>query len=169
MRRADRLRLAAVLLVCLLLAGCGEAEASAEEAAGIPAAVLEYEPFSELDPSGETVAISACFRNEHGGTISEGEVSLAAEAARASFSLDGTGEIRVSGLPREGTVDLTLRGGDGREQGHTTLHFSLGAVIDASTDEDGDGYVTTRADTEAVALQFTVGEEGLRCALRLDG
>ena len=53
--------------------------------------------------------------------------------------------------------------------GTQTLHFSTGAVIDASTDETGDGYVTTRADTQAVALQFTVGAAGMQCALRLAG
>ena len=42
-------------------------------------------------------------------------------------------------------------------------------MIDASTDETGDGYVTTRADTQAVALQFTVGAAGMQCALRLAG
>lgn len=171
MRRSGRrVWLAAALAACLLLAGCEEAEPSAGEEAGIPVTALDYEPFPELELPGGEVAVSARFRSESGTALSGGEASLTVSDTRASFSLDETGEIRVSGLPREGTVDLTLYDGRDREKGHTTIHFSTGAVIDASTDDEtGDGYVTTRADTEAVALQFTLGASGLRCALRLDG
>ena len=161
--------LAAALAAGLLLAGCQEAEQTAAEETGIPVTALEYEPFPELEDAGDSVAVSACFQNESGEALSEGEASLTVETISASFPLDETGEIRVSGLPREGTVDLTLCDGKDREQGRMTLYFSAGAVIDASTDEAGDGYVTTRPDTEAVALRFTVSETGLRCALRLDG
>ena len=170
MRWLDRRRvwLAAALAACLLLGGCEEAEPEAGEEAGISVTVLEYEPFPVLEPADGSVAVAARFRRESGEAISGGEASLTVENTCASFSLDGNGEIRVSGLPREGTVDLILYGGEGREEGHTTLHFSTGAVIDASTDETGDSYVTTRADTEAVELQFTIGAAGLQCALRLD-
>ena len=168
-RSVRQIWLAAALAVCLLLAGCGEAEASAGGEAGIPVTALEYKPFPEPEGSGESVAVSACFLSESGEALPGGEASVRVETASASFPLDEAGEIRVSGLPREGTVDLTLYDGEDRERGHTTLYFSLGAVIDASTDEAGDSYVTTRRDTEAVALQFTVSEGGLRCALRLDG
>ena len=128
--------------------------------------MLEYEPF--LESSEETVAISARFQDENGEALQEGEACLSTEGICASFPLDEDGEIRVSGLPREGTVDLTLFNGKKREQGHMTICFSLGAVIDASTDESGNGYVTTRDGTDVVALEFTVSETGLRCALRLD-
>ena len=171
MRRLGRRVLpAAALAACLLLGGCEEAEVSAgEESAGIPVTALEYEAFPEQELSGDSVAVSARFRSKSGEVLSEGEAKLTVEETCASFPLDEAGEIRVSGLPRDGTVDLTICDGMNRERGHTTLHFSTGAVIDASTDEAGDGYVTTRTDTEAVALQFTVGEESIRCALRLDG
>ena len=171
MRRSNRrMWLAAALAACLLLGGCEEADVPAGgETAGIPVTALEYEAFPEQELSGDSVAVTARFLSKSGEAFSGGEAKLTVEEVCASFPLDETGEIRVSGLPRDGTVDLTFCGGLDREEGHTTLHFSTGAVIDASTDEAGDSYVTTRADTEAVALQFTVSEGILRCALRLDG
>ena len=163
-----RVWMAATLLACLLLAGCGRTPTPADGESDTPAAALEYAPFPELETPGGTVAVFARFRSARGEALPAGTACLAVEDASASFPLDSQGEIRVSGLPREGTVDLTLYDEEDRAQGHTTLLFSLGAVIDASTDEAGDGYVTTRADTEAVALQFTVSGGTLRCALRLD-
>ena len=161
--------LAAVLALCLLAAGCGTARADAGDPEdAVPVTVLDYAAFPDLGGV-ETVSMSAGFLTEDGEAIQEGTVRLRVGETGADFALDGAGELRVSGLPKEGTVALTLLDGDGAELGGMTLCFSEGAVIDASVDESGTGYVTTRADTEAVSLTFTLSGGGLRCALRLGG
>ena len=65
-----RVRLAAALLVCMLLAGCEEMETSSGGETGTSVTVLEYEPF--LESSEETVAISARFQDENGEALQEG-------------------------------------------------------------------------------------------------
>lgn len=160
--------LAAVLALCLLAAGCGTARADAGDPEdAVPVTVLDYAAFPDLGGV-ETVSVSAGFLTEDGESLSEGTVRLRVGETGADFPLDSAGELRVSGLPRQGTVELTLLDG-GAELGSMTIYFSEGAVIDASMDEAGAGYVTTRADTEAVTLTFTLEGGGLRCALRLGG
>lgn len=52
--------------------------------------------------------------------------------------------------------------------GRTEVHVSTGAVIDASTDQEGVGYVILRSDTKEVNLIFTLREGGfLQCSLLL--
>lgn len=78
-----------------------------------PVTVLEYEPFP--DPSEETVTISARFQNENGMALREGEACLP-RVSGTGFPLDEAGENRVSGLPREGTLDLPSCDRRDREQ-----------------------------------------------------
>ena len=87
-----------------------------------PVTVLEYEPFP--DPSEETVTISARFQNENGMALREGEACLPRVSAPAfpgagrtpGFPQPRPGESRVSGLPREGTLDLPSCDRRDREQ-----------------------------------------------------
>ena len=45
-----------------------------------------------------------------------------------------------------------------------TLFFDQGAVIDATTGQDGVGHITVRNDTSEVALIFILTEDGtLQC------
>ena len=71
-------------------------------------------------------------------------------------------------LPREGRMLLCLYNEEGEQVGQTAVKFSVGFVIDASTDERGDGYVTLKQAQEEIALVFTLdGNGALACALRL--
>ena len=159
---------AAILAAGLLLSGCEEVQTPPAEESNDAVTVLEYDSFPGPDFPGGEVAVSACFQNDDGSSISSGETCLTVDEIQASFLLNEQGEIHVSGLPRDGIVELCLYDGDGLEIGHTTLHFSVGAVIDASSGEDGASYVTTQADTEAVALLFRVSGTGIQCMLHLD-
>ena len=160
--------LAAVLAACLLAAACTNTQAGPEEEeASAAVAVLGYAQFPGADLTEGAISISALFLEEDGDAISGGAVRLSAGQISADFPLGDGGELRVSGLPRTGDVRLTLVSQDAQELGSMTISFAEGAVIDASTSEDGVGYVTTRADTSVVSLEFTVSGEGLLCALRL--
>ena len=159
--------LAAVLAACLLAAACANTQAGPEEEASAAVAVLGYAQFPGADLTEGAISISALFLEEDGAAVSGGSVLLSAGQVSADFPLGDGGELRVSGLPRTGDVWLTLVSQDAQELGSMTISFAEGAVIDASTSEDGVGYVTTRADTSVVSLEFTVSGEGLLCALRL--
>ena len=75
----------------------------------------------------------------------------------------------VSGLPRSGELLLTLFDPQQEVQGVMTLSFDQGAVIDATTGQDGVGHITVRNDTSEVALIFILTEDGtLQCTLWLE-
>ena len=162
-----RVWLAALLAAGLLLTSCQQTEAAPDGAGGSAGGVPPESGLSSGDPEAE-VAVEALFQDPDGLAIVSGAACLAAEEARAFFPLDARGEIQVPGLPREGAVDLTLYDGDRREVARTTLHFSTGAVTDASSGEDGNSYVTTQTETQVVLLLFQVSGTELRCALRLE-
>ena len=95
--------LAAVLTLCLLAAGCGTARADAGDPEdAVPVTVLDYAAFPDLGGV-ETVSVSAGFLTEDGEPLSEGTVRLRVGETGADFPLDSAGELRVSGLPRQGT------------------------------------------------------------------
>ena len=79
------------------------------------------------------------------------------------------GELaKLSGLSRQEGLQLCLMDPESRELGRTEVHVSTGAVIDASTDQEGVGYVILRSDTKEVNLIFTLREGGfLQCSLLL--
>jgi len=114
------------------------------------------------------VVIAASFLLEDGAVLRGGAVRFSDGESGADYPLDENGEVRASGLPRAGELSLTVL--DQREQarGGMMLSLSEGAVIDATTDESGVGYITLRADTEEVALLFVLNNDGsLFCSLRL--
>ena len=162
-------RFAAVLTACLLTAGCGEAEQpeTSGEESPLTVTVAGYQQFPNPSSSADTLSVSARFLLESGEAVAGGTVCLCWGEICAVYSLDESGELHLSGLPREGTVELTLLDDAHQELGRTTLYFSTGSVIDASTSGEGDGYITSKADTGVVTLQFTVSGAVLRTALRL--
>lgn len=114
------------------------------------------------------VSMEASFRREDGGPLDESTVRVSTEEDSADYPLDGSGALAVSGLPRSGTLTLTVLDGEERVWGATTLTFSEGAVIDASTDGSGDGHITLKRDTREIALVFLLKDDGtILCALRL--
>lgn len=53
-------------------------------------------------------------------------------------------------------------------QGSSVLSLSQGAVIDVAAGRDGREYITLKADTEEIALDFTLCRDGtLLCVLHL--
>lgn len=135
----------AALLSLLLLSGCSAAP-----------------PREQPD----SLCVSARFQAESGDALQGGAAQFSGE--ESSHPLDSGGEIRASGLPRSGELLMTLFDQRQEVRGVITLFFGQGAVIDATTDEDGVGHITVRDDTEEVALLFTLTEDGgLTCALRL--
>ena len=78
------------------------------------------------------------------------------------------GELRVSGLPRKMTLEVTVLDKESGPLGTITISFSEGTVIDASTDQEGAGYVVVKEDTEAVDLLFVLCDDGsIQCDLDL--
>lgn len=114
------------------------------------------------------LAVCARFQREDGVVFSAGCVRLFEGDASVDYALDQAGELRLTGLSRTEDLSMYLLDAVGRELCHTTIHFSTGALIDASTDQRGDGYVTVRKDTGQVNLRFTLLHTGsMQCALVL--
>lgn len=123
----------------------------------------------EEEPPEDSVFVEASFRQEDGEALGESTVRVSTEEDSADYPLDGSGALAVSGLPRSGTLTLTVLDGQERVRGATNLTFSEGAVIDASTDSGGDGHITLKHDTREIALVFLLQEDGtILCALRLE-
>ena len=51
---------------------------------------------------------------------------------------------------------MILTGSDGREISRIALHFTAAAVTDASTDENGVGHISVKAETEQLTLLLTL-------------
>lgn len=135
----------AALLSLLLLSGCSAAP-----------------PREQPD----SLCVSARFQAESGDALQGGAAQFSGE--ESSHPLDSGGEIRASGLPRSGELLMTLFDQRQEVRGAMTLSLSEGAVIDATTGEDGVGHITIRRDTSEVALLFVLTEDGaLRCTLWL--
>lgn len=140
----------ALLLIPLLLSGCTSSGTTP----------------SEL-PDRNTLAVSALFQAENGEVLQGSVAQFSAQ--ETSYPLNSGGAIRARGLPRSGELLLTLFDQQQEVQGTMTLSFSEGAVMDATTGEDGVGHITVRTDTDEVALLFDIGESGaLTCVLWLN-
>lgn len=142
-----------LLLSLLLLSGC----------AGIGTALPAETGEAEL-------SVAALFQTESGDTLHGSAVCFSTETRRDCCQVDNDGTASISGLPRSGELSLTLFDPQQEVQGAMTLFFDQGAVIDATTSEDGAGYITVREDTGEIALVFVLAEDGtLRCTLWLAG
>ncbi len=146
-------RVGIALLLLLFLAGC----------TGMGTAPLEK-------TEEEGLSIAALFQTENGDALRGSAACFSTEAASEHCQVDSEGIVSVSGLPRSGELRLTLVDPQQKEQGAMTLSFGQGAVIDASTGENGVGHFTVRDDTSEVALIFVLTEDGtLQCTLWLEG
>lgn len=68
------------------------------------------------------------------------------------------------------TLEVTVLDKESGPLGTITISFSEGTVIDASTDQEGAGYVVVKEDTEAVDLLFVLCDDGsIQCDLDLGG
>jgi len=116
-----------------------------------------------------SVTVTASFRQEDGTALCDCTIRISSENQSVDRTLDRNGETKVSGLPRTGSVALTVLDQREQPQGAMSLSFTEGAVIDAVTDDSGNGHVTLKKDTEEVALAFLLKSDGtLQCALRLE-
>ncbi len=139
----------------LLLCGCSTA---AEE---------EAQPEGTDDT---TITITAAFQHEDGTVLSNETIRFSAQENSADYLLDEKGELKLSGLPREGELTVTVLDQQAQPQETIALSFSQGSVIDVVSDGDGTGHVTLKEDTEEVALSFTLCEDNsIRCDLQLNG
>lgn len=147
-------KMGVVLLLSLLLSGCAGAGAA---------------PPAETGETGEKeLSVAALFQTESGDTLYGSAACFSTEASSDCCQVDNDGTASVSGLPRSGELLLTLLDPQQEVQGAMTLSFDQGAVIDATTGEDGIGHITVREDTNEVALLFVLTEDGtLRCTLWL--
>jgi len=142
-----------LLLVGLLLILCSCTDASEESAV----------------PDERGVTVAAWFRQEDGTALRNHILRISSGEQSEERTLDADGETRVSGLARDSSFALTVLDQQEQPKGAMSLTFTEGAVIDATTDESGNGHVTLRMDTEEVALTFLLRSDGtLQCALRLD-
>ena len=124
-------------------------------------------PVSEK-PKEEALSIAAFFQTEDGSALQGGAACFSFAGKEHSYPLDGSGAFRVSGLPRNGDVSVTVFDQQQRRRSAMTLSFSQCAVIDATTDEDRVGHIAVRRDTGEVALRFVLKRDGfLQCTLWL--
>ena len=137
------------LLLLLLLSGCASIDTASPEK-------------TEED----ALSIAALFQTENGDTLNGSAACFTTEADSDHCQVDSEGVVSVSGLPRSGELLLTLFD---PQQGAMKLSFDQGAVIDATTGQDGVGHITVRNDTREVALIFILTEDGtLQCTLWLE-
>jgi len=117
----------------------------------------------------KSVTVAASFRQEDGTALRNSTIRISSGEQSEERTLDADGETKVSGLARNGSFALTVLDQQEQPRGAMSLTFTEGAVIDATTDESGNGRVTLKRDTEEIALTFLLRSDGtLQCALRLD-
>jgi len=123
---------------------------------------------SAEDSDSTAITISAAFKREDGTVLAGGTIRFSDNEDSADYLLDENGELKLSGLPREGELTVTVLDQQAQPQQTLTLTFSKGSVIDVVSDEDGTGHVTLKENTEEVTLDFTLCEDGsLQCGLQL--
>ena len=116
----------------------------------------------------DDLTLVAGFYREDGNPVVGNTVRLSSGGSGTDYALDGGGKLQAADLPRNGELLLTLFDRQQEVQGVMTLVFDQGAVIDATTGENGVGHITVRTDTDKVALLFSIEENGeLTCSLWL--
>lgn len=116
----------------------------------------------------DDLTLMAGFSKEDGIALSGNTVRLSSGEGGKDYPLDGSGKLQATGLPRNGDLFLTVLDPQGQAAGKMTLSISEGAVIDATTSEEGTGHITLRKDTDIIALSFSLSDDGsLQCSLWL--
>lgn len=151
--KGKRLRPLCAAVLALLLCGCSAT-------AGTPA--------QSAEASQPALTLTAAFQREDGTALTDDTVRFSLGGDSADYVPDEHGELVLSDLPRKGELTVTVLDRQTQPQGSITLSFSQGSVIDAAADGDGTGHITLKEDTEELALDFTLLDDGsLQCALRL--
>ncbi len=125
---------------------------------------------SAEDAGSTAITIAAAFKREDGTALANGTIRFSDNEDSADYLLDENGELKLSGLPREGELTVTVLDQQAQPQETIALSFSQGSVIDVVSDGDGTGHVTLKEDTEEIALSFTLcGDNSIQCELQLHG
>lgn len=128
------------------------------------------EDSSVEDADSTAITVAAAFKREDGTVLAGGAIRFSDNEDSADYLLDENGELKLSGLPREGGLTVTVLDEQAQPQGTIALSFSQGSVIDVVSDGDGTGHVTIKEDAEEIALSFTLCEDNsIRCELQLNG
>ena len=125
---------------------------------------------STVSPGDEKdgLTLMAGFSKEDGIALGDNTVRLSSGENGMDYPLDESGRLQITGLPRHGDLILTVLDPQGQVIGRMALTISEGAVIDATTSEDGTGHITLRRDTEIIAISFSLLDDGsLQCSLWL--
>lgn len=147
-----------ILLIVLLLfwGGC------------IRTAKYGISPSADNGDENGSLTLMAGFSEEDGTALGYNTVRFSSAEGRTDYFLDRNGELQIADLPRRSDLLLTVFDRQGQGIGAMTLSFSEGAVIDATTDENGAGHITLREDTDVIALSFSLLRDGsLQCSLCL--
>lgn len=113
--------------------------------------------------------LTTVFRYENGMAIRRGSVRIRCQQTEQSAALNDRGEASSFQVPKDNEATLILAGSDGREISRIALHFTAAAVTDASTDENGVGHISVKAETEQLTLLLTLDEsDRLHCGLYLN-
>lgn len=121
-----------------------------------------------VEDAKDDLTLMAGFSREDGIALGDNTVRLSSGESGTDYPLDGSGKLQITGLPRHGNLLLTVLDPQGQAIGRMTLSISEGAVIDATTSEDGIGHITLRRDTDIIAISFSLLDDGsLQCSLWL--
>lgn len=116
----------------------------------------------------DDLTLMAGFSREDGVALDDNTIHLSSGEGGKDYLLDESGKLQATGLPRHGELFLTVLDPQGQAVGAMTLSISEGAVIDATTSEDGIGHITLRKDTDIIAISFFFLDDGsLQCGLWL--
>ena len=121
-----------------------------------------------VQPASENaLTLTANFQRQDGSPIHEMQADFYSEQVQDTSSLDEQGSTSFTHAPRNGEATLTLRDG-GREVSRISLQFVTASVTDASTDADGVGHISVKADAAQLHLLLTLDDdEQLQCSLYL--
>ena len=180
-KKCWNLPLLSLILLTLILgmSGCGEksddtvSARPSSQASPSPSSTPTQtaEPSPEASPPASeaaTLSLALTFQNADGSPLAEDTVQVALGGQSADYPTDSDGALRISGLPKEGTVKFTLKDEDEGQLGEISLEFAVGAVTDAASDGDGAGRVTVQESDSEAALDLTLQADGtFRCELHI--
>ena len=114
------------------------------------------------------LTLTASFQRQDGSALDGMYADFSSGQMQAASPLDEQGRASFSHVPRDGEATLTLRD-DGGEVSRILLRFAAASVTDASTDADGVGHISVKADAAQLHLLLTLDDDAqLQCSLYLD-